>query len=85
MIEINLPWAFNSKNMSVTQINLAELPYLKSTIKEPKMKKKDIIIRLEAAMEDKDWDAVQLLIEDLEYDLGFDPTLMGADYEDLEV
>ena len=84
MIEINLPWAFNSKNMSVTQINLAELPYLKSTIEEPKMKKKDIIIRLEAAMEDKDWDAVQLLIEDLEYDLGFDPTLMGDDYEDLD-
>ena len=48
------------------------------------MKKKDIIIRLEAAMEDKDWDAVQLLIEDLEYDLGFDPTLMGDDYEDLD-
>ena len=81
MIEINLPYKFNSKNMSVT-------PYLEQTKKETLMSKKDIILRLETALEDKDWDAIELLLEDIQYDeeekldQGYDQFV--DDYEDLD-
>ena len=63
-------------------------PYLVQNKKESLMSKKDIILRLESALEDKDWDAIELLLEDLQYDeegkldQGYDQFV--DDYEDLD-
>ena len=63
-------------------------PYLEQTKKETLMSKKDIILRLETALEDKDWDAIELLLEDIQYDeeekldQGYDQFV--DDYEDLD-
>jgi len=65
-MNIILPWESSPNNTSVTDIVLGVYPYLVSTKKEAKvMSREEIIMRLEAAYEDKDWDAVDLLLQDL--------------------
>ena len=64
-MNVILPWNFLIENTSVTELNLAQYPYLVSTKKDRAMSIEEIIMRLEAAYEDKDWDAVDLLLEDL--------------------
>ena len=64
---IVLPWNFLEENTSVTELNLPDYPYLVSTKKEGyTMTREEIIMRLEAAIYDKDWAAVELLLEDLQ-------------------
>ena len=64
---IDLPWNFLVENTSVTELNLVDYPYLVSTKKEGyTMTREEIIMRLEAAIYDKDWAAVELLLEDLQ-------------------
>lgn len=64
---IILPWGFLVENTSVTELNLIDYPYLVSTKKEQHiMTREEIIMRLEAAIYDKDWAAVELLLEDLQ-------------------
>ena len=64
---IVLPWNFLVQNTSVTELNLVDYPYLVSTKKEGyTMTREEIIMRLEAAIYDKDWAAVELLLEDLQ-------------------
>jgi hypothetical protein len=64
---IVLPWNFLEENTSVTELNLVDYPYLVSTKKEGyTMTREEIIMRLEAAIYDKDWAAVELLLEDLQ-------------------
>ena len=64
---IILPWNFLVENTSVTELNLVDYPYLVSTKKEGyTMTREEIIMRLEAAIYDKDWAAVELLLEDLQ-------------------
>ena len=64
---IVLPWNFLEENTSVTELNLPDYPYLVSTKKEQyTMTREEIIMRLEAAIYDKDWAAVELLLEDLQ-------------------
>ena len=64
---IVLPWNFLVENTSVTELNLVDYPYLVSTKKEGyTMTREEIIMRLEAAIYDKDWAAVELLLDDLQ-------------------
>ena len=65
---IVLPWNFLVENTSVTELNLAEYPYLVSTKQgaDKMLSTEEIIMRLEAAIYDKDWAAVELLLEDLQ-------------------
>ena len=63
---VNLPWNVSEDSTSLTSINLPHYPYLVSTKEEPYvMSREEIIMRLEAALYDKDWDAVELILEDL--------------------
>jgi len=63
---VNLPWNVDENSTSLTSINLSHYPYLVSTKEEPYvMSREEIIMRLEAALYDKDWDAVELILEDL--------------------
>jgi len=67
-MNVILPWAVSPENTTVTSINLAPYPYLVSNIiggVNHMLSLEEIIMRLEAAYEDKDWDAVDLLLQDL--------------------
>ena len=64
---IVLQWNFLVENTSVTELNLVDYPYLVSTKMEGyTMTREEIIMRLESAIYDKDWAAVELLLEDLQ-------------------
>ena len=67
-MKVNLPWALDPDSTTVTSINLVSYPYLVTTKKggsNHMLSYEEIIMRLEAAIEDKDWEAVELLLEDL--------------------
>ena len=67
-MNVILPWAVSPKSTTVTSINLPPYPYLVSNKIEGvnhMLSLEEIIMRLEAAYEDKDWDAVDLLLQDL--------------------
>jgi len=64
-MQINLPIGYDEKSTSVSQ----PLAYLNATTTETYiMKKEDIILRLESALENKDWADIELLLEDLQLD-----------------
>jgi len=66
-MEIVLPYGYSKNNTSVTNIDFINYPYLVSTKKETYvMTREEIIMRLESAIYDKDWAAVELLLEDLQ-------------------
>jgi len=65
-MQVILPWVSDTNSTTLSQLDLVVYPYLVSTKKEAKvMSREEIIMRLEAAYEDKDWDAVDLLLQDL--------------------
>jgi len=66
-MKVTLPWAASPQNTNITSSNLIKDPYLVSTNKDTDMTIEEIIMRLDAALEDKDWDAVELLLEDLRF------------------
>ena len=71
MVIVYLPWqATDSTTMSYFPFS----EYLDKihNNKENPMDKKDIIIQLESAIYDKDWDAILLLLEELQSDTSFD-------------
>lgn len=85
---IVLPWNFLVENTSVTELNLAEYPYLVSTKQgaDKMLSIEEIIMRIEAAIYDKDWAAVELLLEDLQIEevdstQGYDQ-FVDEDFED---
>ncbi len=85
---IVLPWNFLVENTSVTELNLAEYPYLVPTKQgaDKMLSTEEIIMRLEAAIYDKDWAAIELLLEDLQIEevdnrQGYDQFVDG-DFED---
>tara|TARA_B100000900_G_C20594166_1_gene722718 strand:- start:2667 stop:2915 length:249 start_codon:yes stop_codon:yes gene_type:complete len=64
-MHIILPYGYDEKCTTVSQ----SLPYLRATETETYiMKKEDIILRLESALENKDWADIELLLEDLQLD-----------------
>ncbi len=76
------------ENTSVTELNLADYPYLVSTKQgaDKMLSIEEIIMRLEAAIYDKDWAAAELLLEDLQiedesFDQGYDQ-FANEDYDD---
>ena len=67
-MKVKLPWVLDPDSTTVTSINFPPYPYLVTTKKgglSHMLSYEEIIMRLEAAIEDKDWAAVELLIEDL--------------------
>ena len=69
-MNVTLPWVHDDNCTTVTQINLSSYPYLLTTKKgvSRMLTREEIIMRLEAAIYDKDWAAVELLLEDLQID-----------------
>ena len=66
---VNLPYRVDENSTTISSLNLVDYPYLVGNKQESQtMKRQDIIIRLEAALYDKDWAAIELLLDDLEMD-----------------
>tara|TARA_R100000030_G_scaffold91566_1_gene76728 strand:- start:243 stop:506 length:264 start_codon:yes stop_codon:yes gene_type:complete len=66
---VNLPYHVDENSTTISSLNLVDYPYLVGNKQESQtMKRQDIIIRLEAALYDKDWAAIELLLDDLEMD-----------------
>tara|TARA_A100001391_G_scaffold176989_1_gene140525 strand:- start:354 stop:617 length:264 start_codon:yes stop_codon:yes gene_type:complete len=87
-MQVILPYAVDSNSTTVSDVNLIVYPYLVSKKESYTMSHEDIILRLEAALYDKDWDAIELLLEDLKVDdeqesldQGYDQ-FVNEDYED---
>tara|TARA_B100000287_G_C20276121_1_gene640029 strand:- start:132 stop:374 length:243 start_codon:yes stop_codon:yes gene_type:complete len=64
-MQVIVPWVVDPNSTTLSQLDLAVYPYIVSTKRDETMSIEEIIMRLEAAYEDKDWDAVDLLLEDL--------------------
>ena len=66
---VNLPYHVDENSTTISSLNLVDYPYLVGNKQESQtMKRQDIIIRLEAALYDKDWAAIELLLDDQEMD-----------------
>ena len=66
---VNLPYNVDENSTTISSLNLVDYPYLVGNKQESQtMKRQDIIIRLEAALYDKDWAAIELLLDDLQMD-----------------
>ena len=66
---INLPYQVDENSTTISSLNLVDYPYVVGNKQESQtMKRQDIIIRLEAALYDKDWAAIELLLDDLQMD-----------------
>ena len=65
-MKVILPWEGSTQNTDITLINVSSYPYIVTTkIGGCQMTHEGIILRLESAIHDKDWAAVELLLEDL--------------------
>jgi len=64
-MQVILPWVSDPNSTTLSHLDLVVYPYLSSINKDKIMSIEEIIMRLEAAYEDKDWDAVDLLLQDL--------------------
>ena len=84
---INLPYQVDENSTTISSLNLVDYPYLVGNKQESQtMKRQDIIIRLEAALYDKDWAAIELLLDDLQMDdenldQGYDQFVDSDDWE----
>jgi hypothetical protein len=71
-MQVNIPY-LNGADFDVISVTpildfSVTVPYITPTMESYEMSIKEIILRLEAAIEDKDWEAVELLLEDLRLD-----------------
>ena len=82
-MNVVLPWVHDDNCTTVTQINLSSYPYLLTTKKGVRrmLTREEIILRLEAAIYDKDWAAVELLLEDLQIEDYEEDDDYGGDFE----
>ena len=66
---INIQYNVDKDSTTISSLILPDYPYLVGNQQETYiMKRQDIIIRLEAALYDKDWAAIELLLDDLQMD-----------------
>ena len=66
---INIQYNVDKDSTTISSLILPDYPYLVGNQQETYiMKREDIIIRLEAALYDKDWAAIELLLDDLQMD-----------------
>ena len=66
---INIQYNVDKDSTTISSLILPDYPYLVGNQQETYiMKREDIIIRLEAALYDKDGAAIELLLDDLQMD-----------------
>ena len=65
-MQISLPFKYDEKSMNISNLEIANYPYIVSTSGAKIMTKEEIILRLESALDNKDWADIELLIDDLQ-------------------
>ncbi len=80
-MQIILPFQWDKKSVNISILEMPENPYIVPTITGAKtMTREEIILRIESAIYDKDWAAIELLLDDLQIE---DNTGAGyTQYED---
>ena len=63
---ISLPFKYNEKSMNISDLEIVNYPYIVSTNGAKIMTKEEIILRLESALDNKDWADIELLLDDLQ-------------------
>lgn len=72
-MQVTLPYNIPVKNISITNLpQFSDYPYVVQTIRSKTMDLEDILLRLDIALGDKDWEAIRLLMEDIREELEFD-------------
>ena len=65
-MQLNLPYSYNEETMNISSLQLQDYPYIVSTNGAKIMTKEEIILRLESAIDNKDWADIELLLDDLQ-------------------
>ena len=72
-MQVTLPYNISVKNINVTTLpQFSDYPYVVQTERSKTMDLDDILLRLDIALSDKDWEAIMLLIEDIREELELD-------------
>jgi hypothetical protein len=72
-MDIILPWHFEPESTSISSIQIPTSSYLVPHQKEGTiMDLDDIMLRLDIALSDRDWEAIRLLMEDIREELELD-------------
>jgi hypothetical protein len=81
-MDIILPWHFEPESTSISSIQIPPSSYLVPHQKEETiMNLDDIMLRLDIALSDRDWEAIRLLMEDIREELDLDSSPIN-DYGD---
>ena len=69
-MQVTLPYNISIENITVTSLpQFSDYPYVVQTERSKTMELDDILLRLDIALSDRDWEAIILLMEDLREEL----------------
>ena len=72
-MHVTLPYNIPIENINITTLpQFSDHPYVVQTERSKTMDLDDILLRLDIALSDKDWEAIMLLIEDVREELELD-------------
>jgi hypothetical protein len=72
-MQVTLPYTIPIENITVTSLpQFSDYPYVVQTERSKTMELDDIVLRLDIALSDRDWEAIVLLMEDLREELELD-------------
>ena len=72
-MHVILPYNIPKENVNITTLpQFSDHPYVVQTNRSKTMHLDDILLRLDIALADRDWEAIILLLEDMREELKFD-------------
>ncbi len=72
-MQVTLPYNIPIENITVTSLpQFSDYPYVVQIERSKTMELDDIVLRLDIALSDRDWEAIVLLMEDLREELELD-------------
>ena len=72
-MQVTFPYNIPLENISITNLpKFSDYPYVVQTIRSKTMDLDDILLRLDIALADRDWEAIRLLMEDVREELELD-------------
>ena len=72
-MQVTLPYTIPIENITVTSLpQFSDYPYVVQIERSKTMELDDIVLRLDIALSDRDWEAIVLLMEDLREELELD-------------
>ena len=72
-MQVTLPYNIPIENITVTSLpQFSDYPYVVQTERSKTMDLDDILLRLDIALSDRDWEAVRLVMDDIREELELD-------------